>query len=218
MPSQSLLSLLQQGGISLIPLGICSVLVITIFLERLWAFSRLGRHPRELVHRVESRLTAGQWQEALRLLDESPSPYARVAKAGLLRRQASPQEVSDMLTLACETEVASASRGLPVLGTIGNVAPFFGLFGTVLGIMRAFQEVSHRGSAEAAAMSGGIAEALVATALGLGVGIAAVIGNNWLQALVEGFRLRLERTATEWVYFLQHLSEPAAERDREPVA
>lgn len=218
MPSQSLLSILQHGGISLFPLGICSILVVAIFLERMWMFSRLGKHPRELLHRVESRVAAGQWQEAIRLLDESPSPVARVAKAGLLRRQGSTQEVSDVLTLACEAEIAAAGRGLPVLGTIGNIAPFFGLFGTVLGIMRAFQEVSHRGSAEAAAMSGGIAEALIATALGLAVGIAAVIGNNWLQAILEGFRLRLERTATEWSYSLQHLAEPAGVVEREEAA
>ena len=218
MPSQSLLSLVQQGGISLIPLGICSVLVVAVFLERMWAFSRQGKPPRELLHRAESLMAAGKLQDALRLLDESPSPYARVAKAGALRRQGSAQEVQDMLTLACEAEIAAAGRGLPVLGTIGNIAPFFGLFGTVLGIMRAFQEVSHRGSAEAAAVSGGIAEALIATAIGLAVGIAAVIGNNWLQALQEGFRLRLERSATEWAYTLEHLEQPAESRSPEPVA
>lgn len=217
MPSQSLLSLVQQGGISLYPLGICSILVVAIFLERMWAYSRLNRLPQELLHRVEGLLAAGEWQRALHLLDDFPSPFARVAKTGLLRRQASPQEVTDMLTLACEAEVAAAGRGLPVLGTIGNIAPFFGLFGTVIGIMRAFQEVSQRGSAEAAAVSGGIAEALIATALGLGVGIAAVIGNNWLLALQDGFRLRLERVATEWAYSLQRVGRPADAGVSEPL-
>lgn len=218
MPSQSLLSIVQQGGLSLFPLGICSILVVAVFLERMVAFARLGRPPRELMRRVESLLAEGDWQEAIRILDDSPSPFARVAKAGLLRRQGSAQEVADMLTLACEAEVAAAGRGLPVLGTIGNIAPFFGLLGTVVGIMRAFHEVSQRGSAEAAAVSGGIAEALIATAIGLAVGIAAVIGNNWLNARLDGYRMQLERSATEWAYSLQHLPRPAEARTLEPVA
>ncbi|MBI3945581.1 MAG: MotA/TolQ/ExbB proton channel family protein [Armatimonadetes bacterium] len=218
MPSQSLLALIQQGGVALYPLGVCSILVVAIFLERLWAFSRIGRVPREMLHRAESLLSAGQLQDALRLLDSSPGPFARVAKAGLLHRKGSAREVADRLALACEAEIASAGRGLPVLGTIGNIAPFIGLFGTVIGIMRAFHAVAQRGSAEAAAVSGGIAEALIATALGLGVGIVAVIGNNWMHALLEGFRLRLEHAATEWAYSLQNLDRPSETNARERAA
>ena len=164
----SLLSLLKQGGISLIPLAICSVLVLAVVLERLWAFARIGAVPAELMRRVESLLAAGKWHDAIRLLDESHSPYARLAKASLMRKAATTQELTDLLTLACDAELQEVTRPLPILGTIGNIAPFIGLLGTVVGIMRAFDAVATQHAAGAAVVSAGIAEALIATAVGLG--------------------------------------------------
>ncbi|HEY3378988.1 MAG TPA: MotA/TolQ/ExbB proton channel family protein, partial [Armatimonadota bacterium] len=174
----SLLSLVEQGGIALIPLGICSVLVIAVILERIVAFTRTGKAPKELMRRVENLLAAGEWYDAIRLLDDYDSPYARVAKASLLHQNASPQEISDLLALACDAELSAATKPLPVLGTIGNIAPFIGLFGTVLGIMKAFASVAKENSAGSTVVSQGISEALIATAIGLGVGIVAVVANN----------------------------------------
>lgn len=213
----SLLSLIEQGGIALIPLGICSVLVLAVILERVWTFARVGAIPVDLMQRAEALLAAGAWQDAIRLLDASPSPFARVAKASLMHSDASEEEVADVLALACDSELSDATRPLPIIGTTGNIAPFIGLFGTVIGIMKAFQQVADKQAAGASVVSAGIAEALIATAAGLAVGICAVIANNWCNAWVERYRLRLERFSTEWSYTLKHLpqreSVPA-----EPVA
>ena len=211
----SLFAQIQQGGVALYPLGFCSVLIVAVILERIYAYSRVGAVPGELIRRIENLLAKGNWQEAVRLLDDSPSPYARVAKASLMRRQASPEEIIDVLTLASDAEIAAASKPLPILGTIGNIAPFIGLFGTVIGIMEAFQGVAHQGSAGVGATSGGIAQALIATAAGLAVGICSVVANNWCNAWVEGFRLTLERFCTEWSYRLREVQPAASE---EPVA
>lgn len=200
----SVLTLLEQGGMTIIPLGICSVLVVAVVLERIWLFSRVGKIPQDLFHRVESLLASRDWRAGLRLLEETRSPYANIAKTGMMHETSDPNEIRDLLTMACEEEILAASKTLPILGTIGNIAPFIGLFGTVLGIMRAFHEVANQGTAGASAVSGGIAEALIATALGLGVGIIAVVANNWCLAWVERYRLNLERFATQWAYRLQH--------------
>jgi len=220
----SLFDLIKQGGISLFPLGLCSVLVVAVVLERIWTFARTGKAPQELMRRVESLLAAGKWHEAIRTLDASDSPFARIAKASLMRKPTSQEETADILTLACDAEISTATRPLPVLGTIGNIAPFIGLFGTVIGIMKAFQAVHKSGSAGTDVVSKGIAEALIATAVGLGVGIVAVVANNWCNAWVEDYRLRLESFSTEWSYRLHELlTEGAAsaapdEGAREPVA
>ena len=219
----SLLMLLKQGGIALFPLAICSVLIVAVIFERIWSYSRIGKAPKELIRRIENLITAGEWQEAIRLLDDSTSPYARVIKASLMRKHAGQQEVTDILTLACDAEVAAASFPLPILGTIGNIAPFIGLFGTVIGIMRAFAEVAKTQAAGANVVSAGIAEALIATAAGLAVGIVAVISNNWCNAWVEHYRLELERFSTEWSYRLEDLMQPAgkaaaAGAQPEPIA
>jgi len=220
----TLLDLIRQGGIALFPLGICSVLVVAVVLERIWAFSRTGQAPQELMRRVENLLAAGKWHDAIRALDAADSPFARIAKASLMHKPTSQEETADILTLTCDAEISAATRPLPVLGTIGNIAPFIGLFGTVIGIMKAFEAVHQAGSAGSDVVSKGIAEALIATAIGLGVGIVAVVANNWCNAWVEDYRLRLERFSTEWSYRLHELlptnsaEELPVGGEKEPVA
>ncbi len=200
--SESALSLILQGGISLIPLGICSLLVLTVIIERLWAYAQLKKMPQELVKRVQDLLAFNKWSEAISLLDTTNSPYARIAKASLDPRPTSAQEVADALTMACEDEIAHATRPLPILNTIGNIAPFIGLFGTVLGIMRAFQDVAHQGASNSTIVSRGIAEALIATAVGLGIAICAVVANNWCSAWVDTYRRELDHFSTRWANHL----------------
>lgn len=216
----TLWELIKQGGVALYPLGLCSVLIIAVVLERLFTYSRLGSASQEMLRRIEGMLAAGDWMGALRVLDTVSNPFARLVKASLMRKPSSQQETEDILAVACDAEIAHATRPLPVLGTIGNIAPFIGLLGTVIGIMKAFQEY-RSGATGPDAVSGGIAEALIATAIGLGVGIVAVISNNWCNAWVEEYRLRLERFATEWAYRLHDLigqGAVAEEAGKEPVA
>ncbi|MHB9129841.1 MAG: MotA/TolQ/ExbB proton channel family protein [Armatimonadota bacterium] len=212
----SLWQQIQQGAIALVPLAFCSVLVVAVVLDRMWTFARLGKIPQELIRRVESLISTGKWHDAVRLLDESNTPYARIAKASLMRKNASDQEITDILTLACDAELATAAKPVPILGTIGNIAPFIGLFGTVIGIMKAFEQIALKHTAGAEAVSAGIAEALIATAAGLGVGIVAVVCNNWCNTWLERYRLDLERFSTEWGYTLQNLRE-SKEAVLEPV-
>ena len=192
----SLVTVLLQGGIALIPLGFCSVLIIAVIFERLWAYSRVKVMPSEYMHRVENLLSAGHWQEAIRLLDAASNPYSRVAKATLLRQSATKEEIVDVLTLACDEELAAASRMLPILGTIGNLAPFIGLFGTVVGIMEAFQHVAQQGAAGASVVSSGIAQALIATACGLAIAIFSLVPFNYFSARVTQLQFDLETAAT----------------------
>ena len=202
-----LLQLFAKGGVALYPLGFCSILVVAVIFERMWSFSRLGKVPRELVMRVENLITAGNWQEAIRLLDDANSPYARVMKASLMRKQASQQEITDVLTLASDAEIATAARPLLILGTIGNIAPFIGLFGTVIGIMDTFYALRNN-NAGLNVVGPGISQALIATAAGLAVAIIAVVSNNWCNSWVERYRLDVERFSTEWGYRLDEVLHP----------
>ena len=212
----SLFTLVEQGGPILIPLGICSVLVIAVILERMWSYGRIGHAPKELLHRLESLLARGDWQASAQLIEDYDSPYARIIKATLIRHDASADEITDMLTLACDAEIASATRPLPVLGTIGNIAPFIGLLGTVIGIINAFHSISSHSSTGYDVVSRDISQALIATAIGIGVGIVAVVANNWCNAWVERYRLDLECFSTAWAYRLEHLRSSAV--TLEPMA
>ncbi len=199
----TLFDLIKQGGLTLIPLGICSIMVVAVALERLWTYSHLNKLPADLLQRVKDLLRSGQWKQATASLAEMDNPYARIASASLQYEDASPEEISDTLSMACDAEVDRATRTLPIVGTIGNIAPFIGLLGTVLGIMSAFREVAKQNAAGTSVVSAGISEALIATAAGLAVGIIAVIINNWCLSWVERYRLDLERFSTEWSYRLE---------------
>jgi biopolymer transport protein ExbB len=168
--------LLKQGGVVMYPLGLCSIITVTIFLDRLWHFMRADRDPRQVLQRAETAIAEGgnphpRWQDA-------PAPAERVAGAALEKSGASRKVVEDHVQAALAAEGLRLGARLGIVGTIGNIAPFVGLFGTVLGIIRAFRDIGQVGAAGPAVVATGISEALIATAAGLFVAIAAVIVYN----------------------------------------
>lgn len=201
------LALIRQGGISLVPLAICSILVIAITLERCWTFAKIKVLSSDILNKINDLIINGEFIEAANLLETVNSPYARILFSPLSINARKSAAISDTMTMACDDEIANLASPLWLLGTIGNIAPFIGLFGTVLGIMRAFHEIRNQASAGANAVSGGVAEALIATAIGLGVGMVAVIANNWATSWVERFRMKLERFATEWSSKLEDMAK-----------
>ncbi len=164
--------LLKQGGVVMYPLGVCSLITIGIFIERLWRFSRADRSPQQVLARAERVLASGgAWPDA-------PAPAERVAGAALEKAGAPRTAVENHMQAALAAEGLRLSAHLGIVGTIGNIAPFIGLFGTVLGIIRAFRDIGQVGAAGPAVVATGISEALVATAAGLFVAISAVIVYN----------------------------------------
>jgi biopolymer transport protein ExbB len=172
-----MLELLKQGGVVIYPLGLCSLLTLAIFLERLWHFRRADRDPQDVIVRAREALAAGgnprpTWTD-------EPAPSIRLVDAAFDRIGAPRQTVEDRLQATLSTESLRLSAHLGIVGTIGNIAPFIGLLGTVLGIIRAFRDIGQVGAAGPAVVATGISEALVATAAGLFVAISAVIVYNF---------------------------------------
>jgi len=123
--------------------------------------------------------------------EEAPAPSVRLIGAVLAMRSASRAAVEERLRAVMSSEALRLSAHIGVVGTIGNIAPFIGLFGTVLGIIRAFRDIGEAGAAGPAVVATGISEALVATAAGLFVAITAVIVYN----LFVTWKARLMRRA-----------------------
>ncbi len=164
--------LLKQGGVVMYPLGLCSLITVGIFIERLFRFARADRSPQQVLARAEQALASGKtWPDA-------PAPAERVVAAALEKAGAPRTGVENHMQAALAAEGLRLSAHLGIVGTIGNIAPFIGLFGTVLGIIRAFRDIGAVGAAGPAVVATGISEALVATASGLFVAISAVIVYN----------------------------------------
>jgi len=171
-----------------------SVVSVAVILERAWFFWSL-RDDLFVLSRDLSTTLEVSVESATKRMDASPSPAAAVVAAGLAIAHKGPNAAEEAMAGAMALQKMRLERRLAYLGTLGNNAPFIGLFGTVIGVVMAFEalgqsakqplaEVSQAAVAPEAVMSS-IAEALVATAIGLAVAIPAVAANNFFQRLTK---------------------------------
>jgi biopolymer transport protein ExbB/TolQ len=155
-----------------------SVLTVAVMIERAIFFRRSAIDIRYTRRHLDELLAAGDFAGAAELLGRRDALETNVALAGLVHYRRGAESVEALIEGAEAAESRRYRRGLGTLATIGSNAPFIGLFGTVLGIIKAFQELSAGSGAAGAGVMSGIAEALVATAVGLFVAIPALIAFN----------------------------------------
>ncbi len=194
-------------------LSIMSVYSLGLVVERMIRYASARKQSRAFVNKLRSHLEAGKLGDAVASAESQPkSPVAQVVAAGVKGYTAGLKEVAkgkvgvDLvealdrnLERVRDREVAGLKKGLSGLATIGSTAPFVGLFGTVVGIIGAFTSMSSSGSGGLGAVSGDIAEALVATGLGLFVAIPAVALFNYLSGRVEEMVVDMNDVAGEVV-------------------
>jgi biopolymer transport protein ExbB len=188
---------------------------IGVMIDRWMAFSAARKQSRAFAPQVAGALKNGNIEEAIKIAERNKKSHlAKVVTAGLMEFRAHqesgeiPGETVEASKRALErTEAivhAELKRGLGGLATIGSTAPFVGLFGTVMGILNAFKGISEQKATGLAAVAGGIAEALVTTALGLLVAIPAVMMFNYLTGRVEAFDVEMDNSSSELIdYFLK---------------
>ncbi len=201
-------SLLAKGGPVMVPLLLCSLLALAVVLERAWTWARSGSW--QEADRVLALAADGRWDEATEAGGASRSPVARVLAEGLRHRQAAPALAMEAAALA---EAARLKRFLPLLDTIVTLSPLLGLLGTVTGMIGAFGIMAQAGMNEPHAITGGVAEALVATATGLAVAILALVPYNHFQGRVERLLETIERYASRHELLLAWAAPPAASAD-----
>ena len=167
-----------------------SVISVAIMLERAWFYHTLKDDTEKLATELRERLRQHDIVGARRVLEASPSAEAAVVMTGLMEADRGPQSAGEAMSGAKAIQRLKLERRLAYLGTLGNNAPFVGLFGTVIGVVEAFELLGSQGAAAAGEAAGAmapqevmaaIAEALVATAVGLFVAIPAVAMYNIFQ-------------------------------------
>ena len=164
-------------------LVLLSIVAVAIIIERAVLFFSSRDDVVKLRAEIRRLLGAGEFRQALRCLEGSPSFEARIAAAGL--ECASADGADERMQSEQELARLDMERRLAVLGTLGNNAPFVGLLGTVIGIVRAFRELEQAGAQVSAGLMAEIGEALIATAIGLLVALPAVAAFNGFQRLVR---------------------------------
>ena len=183
----------QKGGPIMWPILIVSLTALAVVLERIfWWLGRWIRRDPKRIEKVFTAIEVGDVAEASRLSRESRDPVLRMMWNGLNHQHASLQGA---LQVAAGIEIKRAGRFLVVMDTLVTLAPLLGLLGTITGLMKSF---SFLGNEELAvqAVTGGIAEALIATACGLGIAIFALIPFNFFTSRVSNFEFELQTAAT----------------------
>jgi biopolymer transport protein ExbB/TolQ len=208
--SKQLMLTLGAGPVMWLMLAL-SLVSIAIIVERALYYRRVSADFPALMTALSSHLCEGDVRSAQALVADSPSAEAHVVRAGFRVWQRGHRAVREALSSAMAVQRNVLERRLGVLGTLGNNAPFVGLLGTVIGIMLAFEELSRagQGAAATASVMSSIAEALVATAIGLLVAIPAVAAFNWFQRRIRTITANSEALAH---LLLTHLEPAEAQR------
>ncbi len=212
-------SLTIPGWGVIITLLIESVYMIAVGIERWLTYSKAKQQSRQYAPKVAQALKNSNIDEAINIGDKHKDSHLAMVVSSGLKEFAAHQGNSDIsademeaskraLERAIAVKTAELKRGLSGLATVGSTAPFVGLFGTVVGIIGAFQALKTNESAGIGAVGGAIAEALVATAFGILVAIPAVWLFNYFTSKVTSFSVEMENSASELVdYFIKQRSK-----------
>jgi biopolymer transport protein ExbB len=187
--------IVQAGGPMMWPIIFCSVMAMAIILERLWTLQGKRVMPPGLTAKVRLIVDDGQISEQLLQALANGSPLGRVLAVPLRHSHRPHAVIIERLQDTGRHVVLELERYLTTLGTIAAIAPLMGLLGTVSGIIKSFNAITIVGLGDPRALSGGIAEALICTAAGLGVAIPSLVAFRHLRSRVDRIAVAIEKDA-----------------------
>ncbi|TNF42060.1 MAG: MotA/TolQ/ExbB proton channel family protein [Bacteroidetes bacterium] len=204
--TMSLADLYLAGGWVIYLITLLSFVALYIFVERYLVIQKASKSDPNFMNRIKDYMYEGKVDAALQLCRKTNSPQARMVEKGIARLGRPLADVTAAIENVGRLEIHKLEKRFPTLATIAGAAPLMGFFGTVIGMVQAFYEMSLAGnSLDISTLSGGIYTALITTVGGLILGILAYFGYNLLVVRVENVVFQLETTSTE---FLDILNEP----------
>ena len=192
-----LIEIIHKGAIATYPLILLSIISVTVVLERLWSLKNIGSITLRITESLIEPIKRGQRDLAVAICKQNSNNPAGRIFLNVLERDGN-ERLETASTIAAEAmfeETQKLKKHLWILGTVASSAPFIGLLGTVVGIIKSFESMAVAGTGGFAVVAAGISEALVATALGLAVAIIAVIFYNYFQTRISNlnglFRIQI---------------------------
>ena len=186
--------MMQNGGPVMWPLLACSLVVMTVIGERILFWFRIKRRRnRQLLDEILHLAESGDWQLIKEITRNCDDHVIRVLNVGILHRE---YDMSKAMEAEARHMAKKMSQGMTVLDTMITVAPLLGIFGTVIGIISSFKMLGAGGIADPKLVTGGIAQALITTAAGLGISIISVFPYNYFKSRVEDAVHVMEKYAT----------------------
>jgi biopolymer transport protein ExbB len=198
----------RKAGPVMIPLALCSITAVAICLERLLFFLWISTNTSRLRQTLKWTINHRGISEAAAIAKRTRGPVAAVLYAGLSTNSFGREDIEAAMQIAAQREIANLEKRLRTLDVIVTISPLLGLLGTVTGIIRSFNVLAQsQGLAGPAALSAGIAEALLTTAIGLIIAIPTLVMYQFFNSLVDRFVLDMNESATQLLDILEHRRE-----------
>ncbi|MBQ1214379.1 MAG: MotA/TolQ/ExbB proton channel family protein [Tidjanibacter sp.] len=202
--------LFLAGGWLMWPLLLLGGVAIFIFVERFVAIRKASKIDANFMNRLRDMICDGKIEAALRLCKKTDTPIARMMEKGISRIGRPMGDIQTSIENEANLEVSKLEDGLPFLATIAGGAPMLGFLGTVLGMVKAFMQMSQAGGVvDMSALSGGMYVAMITTIAGLIVGVPAYFGYNYLVARIEKLVFQMEANS---IAFMDILNQPAEKK------
>lgn len=195
--------LIKAGGWVMWPLILCSIAALAIIGERLWSLQRKTVIPPELLGQVQRLLERNELDDTRLAVLRDSSVLGRVLAAGVANRAHEHDVLKEAIEDAGRHTIPELERYLNTLGTIAAIAPFLGLLGTVLGMIKMFAGIGSHGLGDPTIVAAGISQALVATATGLAVAIPSLMAYRYLRGRVDELAVEMEQEALKLVEILR---------------
>lgn len=201
----SLFALLKEGGVLMIPLLLCSVIMVYVFVERFLALRKAKMQDESFMPRIREQIVGGNLQGAKSLCRSSQSPEAKMVEKGISRIGKPIDQIEKSMEATGKQELYKLEKNISILSTIASIAPMFGFLGTIFGMLVLFFDIQHQGF-ELESFAGGIYTKMVTTATGLIIGLLSYVGYRFLMAQLNRQINRMEMASAE---LIDVLLEPA---------
>ncbi|HZT11367.1 MAG TPA: MotA/TolQ/ExbB proton channel family protein [Candidatus Baltobacteraceae bacterium] len=195
-------SFMQHGGWDMWLLLALSIVGLAVVIERLWFFATQHGDTKGLLRQIGQKISADDIPGAINICRSQRGMLPRILEFGLQRGEKNRADITDALSIALMEHLNSLERYLGIVGTIAVIAPFVGLFGTVLGIIRAFDDIALKGNSTPAVVAAGVSEALITTASGLIIAVIAVVFFNYFKTRIKAYNQEMIVAANQMAEML----------------
>lgn len=202
--------IIQAGGWLMLPLFICSVVAMTIIIERFWSLRRSRVLPTPLLEALREAATGTFKVDDERRRQALASPLGKIVSAALLNRNRGREVVKESVEDTGRQVVHDLERYLNTLGTIAAITPLLGLLGTVFGMIEVFTVISAQGTGDTQLLAGGISQALITTAAGLAVAIPSLLFYRYFRGKVDELVVNMEEQAIRLINLMTKAKSRAA--------
>lgn len=209
---------LLLGSPTMVVLLVCSVITVSYAVERALYFLRTKTDTTRFMKQLAAKMKSGDLKGAKSWCESQKNSAARVVSQCLGQSNASAGDLQGRFNTAIELEQVDMERNLSVLGTMSNIAPLLGLFGTVIGIIRAFADIARTGAGGSAVVAMGVSEALLTTAAGIVVAVIATVAFNLFVRRIRTRIIELEDVREEFFNILRQVKAAKARAAAKPAA